>query len=76
MYLPRCLPRSLYLVTPFVCVVIALLKRRAAEPDWTSRRRSAAGVKMGIGRTGSAERRGGARWRGGRWTRGRRFATQ
>jgi hypothetical protein len=68
MYLPRYLPRSLYLVTPFDHGVLALLKHRAAEPDWTSGRRSAASVKKGTRPTGSAGRRGVARLRGDCWT--------
>jgi hypothetical protein len=63
MYLPRYLLCSLYLVTPFDDGVIALLKHRAAEPDWTSWRRLPAGVRNGTGQTGSAGRRGGARLR-------------
>jgi hypothetical protein len=61
MYLPRYLPCSLYLVTPFDGGVVALLKHRAAEPDCTSGPRSAAGARDYIGPTGSAGRRGVAR---------------
>jgi hypothetical protein len=61
MYLPRYLVRSLKHMTPFDDGAVALLKHRAAEPDWTSGRRSAVRTRKGVGRTGSAGRRGVAR---------------